>query len=294
MLARLRSKKAILIGGISLIILALVVVFAVPAFAAGPLSFHWGSGSRPNENTTTVQGTITGINPANGSTLAEIVISTNSASSTPNPVTLALSSDTNFNIHGIGWIGSGSLAGDSVTATYDKNQTVTPPIASAVIINMPTPTAGAGNSVPNRNFATVEGTLTGVSNGGMTINITGTVSFSDTATSLTAPPTVAIVYNKSTGVIQGLTLPRLDPSTTTTIAPHRPLPNIFATVHGTLGNVSNTGMTITIASGAVPGTITLTIPSTPTVAIVYNKSTGVIQELMLPRSGPIFDSPSRR
>ena len=135
------QRKFIFIGILSILVIALVAVFAIPTIAAGP--FPWGPGDGANKNMTSVQGTITAIS---------------SDSITIGGTVLGLNSSTNFTIHGNSWVGGGSLLNEPATASYDK--TVTPPVASQVMINMPTPAPGTGKPQPNKNLGTVQGTLT--------------------------------------------------------------------------------------------------------------------------------------
>lgn len=159
MIAKLK-RKAVIIGFLCTIAVILIAVFAVPAIAANAPSQK----ADVNRGITTVQGTIAGINSSS------ITIKTSGNPSSL--VTLGLTDKTNFNIHGNAWLNSASLVGNNVTAVYENNQTVTPPIASQVSINIPAlapipapVTPGIKPQVPGpllptvRNIATVQGAL---------------------------------------------------------------------------------------------------------------------------------------
>lgn len=257
------QRKYILIGIISVLVVALVAVFTIPALANG--SPPWGPRGGGNNNMTVVQGTIADLSSTS------ITISETGGSSVP----LTLNSSTNFNIQGTDWIGytstSTPLVGDSVTAMYKNGQSGTP-IASQVMINMPKPPA-------NKNFANIQGNLTVT---GGTINIT----FTPPSQTLTAPSTVTVLYNTTSNVIQGLMLNRSGQPTGT---PKTPPSKNFSTVQGN----------VTIASGSITIVTTATgLATSPasgeTVTILYNSSTGAVQGIMLPRSGQPFNMPMGR
>jgi hypothetical protein len=153
------KRKPVIIGLIALAVVALVVPVAfVSAAPSNPTS-------RPGSNITTVQGVISSI------TSTEIVIKTTASDGTPSQLSLAIDGNTNFNIHGIDWL-SGSLNGKTVSAIYKNNQTVTPPVASQITINMPKPTAPAASAL--KKGAMVQGTIASINSNTMTITLNAT------------------------------------------------------------------------------------------------------------------------
>ncbi len=237
MIAKLK-RKPVLIGIISLIVVALVVGFTIPAMAA--VSPPRTSGAGGNKNTTVVRGTITSL----GSTSITITPTSGSA------VTLTLNSSTNFNIHGNNWLTSASLVGDSVTATY--NQTVTPLVASQVMINMPAATPNTRNPPTNSNSARAQGTISTL---GTTTGSTISVTLTSNATgTFTSGQTVSVVATPTSGT------PRTTPGSN------------FARAQGTistLGTTKGSIMSITLTSNAT-GTFT----SGQTVSIVASPTSG--------------------
>ena len=265
MTGKLRHKRVILIGILSLIVVALVVAFAVPALAAG-----WPRAG-VNRNFTTVQGKIALL----GSNSIEIT-------TTSGTVTLTLDSNTKFSIQGNDWLSSTSLpttslVGDSVTAIYNNGQAGTTPVASQVMINMPSQPQVAPGTTQNYNFAFVQGTLAVSATSPYAITITPSTAPS---VPLTAPsnPNVTIIYNSSNGAVQRIILNRSGQATTTPTN----LPNNTAIVQGTLTVSATSPYAITITPSTAPS-VALTAPSA--VAILYNNSTGAVQQLMLGRSG---------
>jgi len=152
------KRKPIIIGSIIFIVIALVAAFTVPALAAGKMSVN--AIPVPDKNITMVKGTVSSINSS------QIVINT---TGTPNQVTLALDSSTNFSLHGIDWLTPDALAGKSVTAVYKNNQTATPPIASQIMIDMPDKAEMLPKLQPVQNMANVQGTLSVNNDGSITI-----------------------------------------------------------------------------------------------------------------------------
>jgi hypothetical protein len=262
----MHKRKFILIGIISILVIALVAVFAVPAVAAG---FPWGPKAGVNKNVTVVQGTIASL------TSTSITITEAGGTS----VTLALDSSTNFNIHGTDWIGSADLTGKTVTAVYKNGQTGTP-VASQVMINMPEAAPGIANFPAIKNFASVKGTLTVAGN---TLTITPDPSFTQTWNE--TEPAVTILYNSSTGAIQGLMVNRPGQPPFTPKNPN----NKFATVQGTI-EVSNSSPAIIITPNTAPSK-NLTAPSNNAVTILYDSSTDTIQGFMMHRPGQGFGKP---
>jgi hypothetical protein len=122
----------------------------------------------------------------------------------------------------------------------------------------------------NTNSANLHGTLA-VSNNVITVTANATPSI---ALKVTAGQTVNVIYNGSSGIIQGLMLNR---SGQTLPTPKNPSNNKFAIVQGTL-TVAGNVLTITPSTTL---SIALTAPSTAKVSIIYDKSTGTIQGLML-------------
>ncbi len=100
-----------------------------------------GMGTQANRNVTRVTGTIYSVYSNSSGSFITINTGTTSA---PVYVTLALGNNTNFTIHGVTWlpITGISLDGLPVTAVYNNNQAVTPPVASQVMISMPSPPLG--------------------------------------------------------------------------------------------------------------------------------------------------------
>jgi hypothetical protein len=261
------QRKFILIGIISVLVIALVAVFAVPAVAAG---FPWGPKAGVNKNVTVVHGTITGL------TSTSITITEADGTS----VTLALDSSTNFNIHGTDWIGSADLSGKPVTAVYKHGQTGVP-VAGQVMIDMPEAAPKIANPPAIKNFASVQGSLSVNPDGTITITITpgSTISPDLNASS---DQTVTIIYNSSSNnVIKGLILNRPGQPDLTP----KGLPNVnIATVQGSMTVDSGGNIVITPTGG-----VTLSIPSSGLkVNIIYNSSTGTVEGLMMPRLGQGF------
>jgi hypothetical protein len=152
-------------------------------------------------------------------------------------------------------------AGQMVTIAYDKSSGV---IQGLMLVS---------KTPPYQKFATVQGTLSVSSNSTITI-------VPNVAVTLNAPAgqMVTIAYNKSSGTIQGLMLNRSGPPIVT---PMTPANQIFAIVQGTLAVSSNSTITIT------PNTaVTLNAPAGQMVNIAYNKSSGVVQGLMLVSKAP--------
>lgn len=260
-------RKFILIGVVSIVVIALLAVFTVPAMAAGR---SWGPGAGIKSNITRVQGTIASL------TSSQIQITTTSSNSSTNSVTLAIGTNTNFTIHGNGWLTSVSLVGDSVSAVYNNNQKVTPPVASQVIINMPNPPSSGPGGTGNHNFSTIQGTLSlGTSND---LIITPTNSTSIVLTALTNP-VVNVLYNSTSGTIQRIMLSRTGQTTTTSAN----LPSGIAIIQGNLSVGTSNVLTISLTSTP---TVPLVLPTDTTVTILYNSnSSNVIQSLMMGEPG---------
>jgi citrate lyase gamma subunit len=130
------------------------------------------------------------------------------------------------------------------------------------------------------NMTTVQGTLT-VSDSIITITPGTTPSIALVAPSETE---VGILYDNSTGVIQGL---MLNWSGEFPPMKEKPFCGNMTTVQGTL-TVSDS--IITITPGTTPS-IALVAPSETEVGILYDNSTGVIQGLMLNRSDRLSPTP---
>jgi len=268
MTAKLIKRKTILITILSLTIVALVLGLTVPAMAAGPTSRIPRGGI--NSNVTVVQGTIAAL----GST--SILIKTTGSNSTT--VTLTLNSNTGFNIGGNGWFTPASLLGDNVTAIYSNNQTVSPPVASQVNINMPTATPFTINNPPNNNnFAKVQGNIT--VNSGNTITVTpaggsavgpltlnaNTVVILDNATLAASGSTVnasttlngaaSVNYNSANNTVNQLIINGSTATPTTGNSPGKN--NNFARVQGTLTVNTNGTITVKPATGSSVGPLTL-------------------------------------
>ena len=261
------QRKLILIGIPSIIVVALVIVFAIPAIASGSFSFPpWGPG--PNKNMTVEHGTITALTP--------------NSIKIGNYAALSFGPKTSFTIHGTGqsWFSVlvssdlGSLVGEPATATY--NNTVTPVVASQVMINMPTP--GPGKPPPNKNLASVQGTITSVGVG--TIDITFTEPSSITL-GMPTNTAVTILYNTSIPyTIQGLMSTRNGPVPTP--------PNNLATVQGEVQSITPAG-TITITFTEPSSVPLMGTPANKAVNILYNTiSPYSIQGLMSTRPGGGF------
>ena len=237
MISKLK-RKPVIIGIICFIVVALVLGLTVPAMAAG--SPPWAPRAGGNKNNTVVQGTITALSSTS------ITITPTSGSA----VTLTLNSSTNFNIHGNSWLTSAPLIGDSVTATY--NQTVTPLVASQVMINMPAVTPNTVNPPANRNFARAQGTISTL---GTTTGSIMSITLTSNATgTFTSGQTVSVVASPSSGT------PRTTPG------------NNFARAQGTistLGTTTGSIMSITLTSNAT-GTFT----SGETVSIIPSPPSG--------------------
>lgn len=155
------KRKPIIIGLIALAVVALVVPVAI--VSAAPAN----SSSRPGSNVTVVQGVISSI------TSTGIVITTTASDGTTSEVSLAIDSNTDFNIHGVDWLSS-SLNGKTVIASYKNNQTVTLPVAGQITINMPKPTVPATSIT--RMGMMVQGTIASITGNTLTITLTGTNS----------------------------------------------------------------------------------------------------------------------
>jgi hypothetical protein len=152
------KRKPIIIGVIVLVVIALAAAFTVPAFAFGKMSAN--AAFAPDRNITMVKGTVSNINSS------QIVIDT---AETPNQVTLALDSNTNFSMHGVDWLTPNALAGKPVTAIYKNDQTATPPVASQIIIDMPDKAGTLPKLQPVQSIAKVDGTLSVSDDGSVTI-----------------------------------------------------------------------------------------------------------------------------
>jgi hypothetical protein len=145
------------------------------------------------------------------------------------------------------------------------------------------PATPASTPVPrnplNSNFATEQGTLA-VTSGGIII-----ITPNGTPVTLNPPSNQAvnIVYNSSTGTIQGIMLgtPGQVGGTPRTLSNQN-----FATEQGTLAVTSSGIITIIPPSGSA----TLAVPTNPAVNIVYN-STQIIQGIMLGSSGYVGGTP---
>jgi hypothetical protein len=133
MIAKLR-RKPVIVGLISLSVVALLAALAVPAMT---VSASGTGGNPPNQNIAHVQGTASGsitITPTSGNSLGPLV----------------------FN--------------GSYTVIYNSQTSV----AERVMLNMPRQTPGTGGNPPNHNFKGVRGTIQGISsdNTTMTISLT--------------------------------------------------------------------------------------------------------------------------
>jgi len=221
------KRKPVIIGLIALAVVALVVPVAfVSAAPSNPTS-------RPGSNITTVQGVISSI------TSTEIVIKTTASDGTPSQLSLAIDGNTNFNIHGIDWL-SGSLNGKTVSAIYKNNQTVTPPVASQITINMPKPTAPAASALKKGEM--VQGTIASINSNTMTItlNATGAGTLAANQKVVIVPSPVQSTPNKNIAREQG---------TVVTISGN----TVTVTLTGT-GTVTFTvGQTVSIGQGMTPG-----------------------------------------
>ena len=268
MTAKLIKRKTILIAILALTIVALVVGLTVPAMAAGPTSRITRGGINPN--VTVVQGTIAAL----GST--SISIKTTGSNSTT--VTLTLNSSTGFNIGGNGWFTPAALLGNNVTAIYSNNQTISPPVASQVNINMPTATSFTINNPPNNNnFARVQGTITvnsgdtitvtpasGTAVGPLTLNA-NTVVILDNATLSASGSKVnantslngaaSVTYNSANNTVNQLIINGSTATPTTENSPDKN--NNFARVQGILTVNTNGTFTVKPATGSSVGPLTL-------------------------------------
>jgi hypothetical protein len=152
------KRKPIIIGSIILVVIALAAAFTVPALAFGKMSAN--AAFAPDRNMTMVKGTVSSISSS------QIVIDT---TETPNQVTLALDSNTNFSMHGVDWLTPDALAGKTVTAVYKNNQTATPPVASQIVIDMPDKAGILPKLQTVQSIAKVDGTLSVSDDGSVTI-----------------------------------------------------------------------------------------------------------------------------
>jgi len=241
MIAKLK-RKPVIIGILSFIAVAMVAGFAVPAIAAGAAP-PWAPKAGVNANVTVVQGTsftITG---------ATIMINTSSGT-----VPLGIGPSTNFNAHGNGWLPTGGLTNEPVTAVYKNPQTVTPPVASQIMINMPPkPTPGTltpGATVPGgpgKSFMRTQGTVTTLS--GTPTPTSVTITLTTSVGSLKVGQPVVIIPTP----IQGTPNTKFNAvqGTVATISTGTPI-TVTVTLTNGVGSLTN-GQTVDIAHGMVPG-----------------------------------------
>jgi len=221
------KRKPVIIGLIALAVVALVVPVAfVSAAPSNPAS-------RPGSNFTTVQGVISSM------TNTGIVITTTASDGTTSQVSLAINENTNFNIHGIDWL-SGSLNGKTVSAIYKNNQTVTPPVASQITINMPKPTAPATSVIKN---GAVQGTIASINSNTMTItlNAAGAETLAANQKVVIVPSPVQATPNKNVAREQG-TVASISGNTLT------------VTLTGTGTNTLTVGQAVNIVPNPMQGT----------------------------------------
>ncbi len=220
------KRKPVIIGIISFIAIALALAFTIPAFAAGG-SPPSAPTFAPDKNFTVVQGTINKIDSGQ--------IEINIPNST-NPVILGLDSNTNFAMHGVDWFNPAVLAGKPVTAIYKNNQSVTPPVASQIMINMPKPPEILPKPPVDPNISKVQGTLIVNGDGSITIGDVSGIKL-DSNTNLTlhglislasgANKNAAAIYNEQTKLAMQVMVNIPDMSTATkptTPAPPWPFP----------------------------------------------------------------------
>jgi hypothetical protein len=247
------KRKPVIVGLIALVVIAIVAPVAI--VSAAPTSSP--QLSRPGSNFTSVQGVISSI------TSTGIVITTTASNGTTSQVSLAINENTNFNIHGIDWL-SGSLNGETVSAMYKNNQTVTPPVASQITINMPKPTAPATSVFKN---GAVQGTIASINSNTMTItlNAAGAGTLAANQKVVIVPSPVQATPNKNVAREQGtvasisgntltVTLTGTGTNTLTVGQAVNIMPNpmqgtankIFAREQGTVATISGNTVTITL------------------------------------------------
>jgi hypothetical protein len=247
MMFKLR-RKMILIGMFAILALALIVGLALPAMAAGPIG---GTRGTPEPNIANVQGTLA---------VASNVI-TVTATSTP---AVALTAE------------SGQMA----TILYNS----TTGAIQGLMLNrtgqaLPTPKI-TPKAPTNNTFGSVQGTLTAAGN---IVTVTPNAA-TPVALNVAAGQMAAILYNKTTGAVQGLRLSRSgQPSATPKVVPNKN----FTNVQGTL---ALSGNVITVTANSAP-TVALNSASGQMVTILYNSTTGAVQGLMLNRTDYALPTP---
>jgi len=302
-------SKFILIGILAILAAALIVALALPAMAAGPKGGILGM---KDPNIASVQGTLTvtttvitvtatsapavTLTAASGQMVTVIYNSTTGAvqglmlnktnQAIPTPRAPAIKTFSSLQ-------GTMTAAGNSVTVTLNAATTVALKAAdgqtSAILYNKTTGSvmglhlsrAGQSSTTAkvgrNKSFGNVQGTL---ALSGNVITITAH-SAPTIALNAAAGQMVTVIYNSTTGAVQGLVLNRTGQALPTPKA--NPKANVnknFATIQGALTVAGNI---ITIIPNTTP--VALAATAGQTVGIHYNSTTGAVQGLMLSGKG---------
>ena len=243
----LKSRnKLLLIGILSLAAITLLVTLGIPALAD---SFNGKqavpAAMPPPSNSATINGTLSVASNA-------IIITPNSTPS----ITLAP-----------------AVLSQNVTIVYNSSSGV----IRGLMLLKPGQILPMPKNPPGNQFSSVNGTLT------VTNNIATIKPNSDPSHDLVAPPnaTVREMYNKTTGVIQGLQLNeerQLPPG-----GGKLPVKPPVANLGEFTGNLTITGNILSVTSQTTPPGLSISVNQT--VNIVYNPKTGAVQALGLIRKG---------
>jgi hypothetical protein len=241
-------RKLLLIGILSLVAITLMVTLGIPALADSFNGKNAGPAALPPA--------------ANSATI------TGNLSVSSNVITITPSTTPSIKLD--------AAPSQNVTIVYNSSSGI---IQGLMLLN-PGQTLPMPKNPPANQFSNVNGTLT------VSKNVTTITPNASPLISLVAPPKAVVkeMYNKTTGVIQGLQLNgqvQLPPGG---IKP--PVKPPVANLGEFTGNLTINNNILSVTSQTIPPAPTVSVNQTANVVnIVYNPTTGAVQELRLLRVG---------